>query len=190
MPPKARFTKEEIIFAALSVVRREGMASLTARALAAELGSSARPIFTVFQSMEEVQHEVREAAKAEYNDYVKRGLTDEPAFKGVGMQYIKFAQEEPKLFQLLFMSELKEEVNLSEVLPVLDENYDTIVKTIRELYRVEEADAWSLYRHLWIYTHGIAALCAAKVCNFSEKEISEMLTEVFVSILQRVKAGR
>ena len=37
MPPKPRFTREEI-------------------------GSSARPIFTVFRSMEELQQEVRSAA--------------------------------------------------------------------------------------------------------------------------------
>ena len=35
------------------------MGALSARALGAKLGSSARPVFTVFQSMEEVQEEVK-----------------------------------------------------------------------------------------------------------------------------------
>ncbi len=45
MPPKVRFTKDEIISAALTLVREEGLPCLTARALAARLGSSAKPIF-------------------------------------------------------------------------------------------------------------------------------------------------
>lgn len=80
MPPKAKFTREEIIEAALEIVRTEGFSALTARALGAKLGSSARPIFTVFQSMEEVQQAVIDAAKALYKEYVKRGLSDIPAF--------------------------------------------------------------------------------------------------------------
>ena len=55
MPPKAKFQKEEIVTAAFEIVRKEGWKALTARALGAKLGSSACPIFTVFQNMEEVE---------------------------------------------------------------------------------------------------------------------------------------
>lgn len=63
MPPKAKFTKEEIIEAALEITRSEGFQALTARALGTKLGSSSRPIFTLFQNMDEVQQEVVNAAK-------------------------------------------------------------------------------------------------------------------------------
>lgn len=101
MPPKAKFTRDIIIQAGLSIVRENGIEALTARALGAKLGSSARPIFTVFQSMDEVQAEVKESAKSIYDEYVRKGLEQELAFKGVGTQYIVFAMQEPKLFQLL-----------------------------------------------------------------------------------------
>ena len=52
MPPKAKFTKTEIIEAALNIVRTDGYEALTSRALGIYLGSSARPIFTVFKNME------------------------------------------------------------------------------------------------------------------------------------------
>ena len=55
MPPKPKFTREEIVAAALELVSEKGMSALTSRDLGARLGSSARPIFTVFNSMEEVQ---------------------------------------------------------------------------------------------------------------------------------------
>ena len=62
MPPKPRVTREEIVAAALDIVSRKGIEALTARELGEALGSSARPIFTVFRSMEELQQEVRSAA--------------------------------------------------------------------------------------------------------------------------------
>ena len=52
MPPKFRFTREEIVAAALAVTRRSGISGLTARSLAAELGCSVKPIFGLFKSME------------------------------------------------------------------------------------------------------------------------------------------
>lgn len=55
MPPKAKFTKEEIVEAALGIAHESGFDALTARTLGERLGSSARPIFTVFKSMDEVR---------------------------------------------------------------------------------------------------------------------------------------
>lgn len=187
MPPKAKFTKEEIIKAALEIVRSEGFSALTARALGAKLSSSARPIFTVFRSMEEVQQAVVDEAKSLYKEYIQRGLSDTPAFKGVGTQYILFSVNEPKLFQLLFMKEHNDVPELSAVLPIIDENYDEILSSVKDGYGLTRETAEKLYRHLWIYTHGIAALCATKMCRFTGEEISSMMTEVFIGLLNSLK---
>lgn len=187
VPPKAKFTKQKIIDAAMQIVRREGFSALTARALGTELGSSARPIFTIFQNMEEVQQSVVVAAKELYAEYVERGLSEELPFKGVGTQYILFSIEEPKLFQLLFMEEQEQVPDLSGVLPLIDENYDKILRSIEKGYGLRGASAEKLYQHLWIYTHGIATLCATRMCCFTENEISEMMTEVFTGIMAKMK---
>ena len=52
MPPKFRYTREEMIAAALELVRQGGKDALTARALGAKLGCSAKPIFGLFRNME------------------------------------------------------------------------------------------------------------------------------------------
>ncbi len=189
MPPKARFTKEQVIEAALDIVREGSLDSLTARALGKRLGSSACPIFTVFENMEEVQQEVFEAARALYKEYIEKGLSETPAFKGVGTQYILFAIEEPKLFQILFMHERTAVPGLDSVLPLIDESYDKILMSIVSGYGMEGAAAERLYRHLWIYTHGIASLCATRMCHFTGDEISKMMTEVFIGLLKTMKEG-
>ena len=90
MPPKPKFTKEEIVQTALEVVSQKGAAALTAQELANALGSSARPIFTVFRTMQEVQDAVREAAMRRFETFAAQKLPDMPLFKQVGMQMVLF----------------------------------------------------------------------------------------------------
>lgn len=189
MPPKAKFTKEEIVKAALDIVRNEGIQALTARSLGTKLGSSSRPIFTSFQNMDEVQQEVIKAARKLYNHHIQDALThsSQHQFESVGQQYILFSIHEPKLFQLLFMKEQDHLPDLSGILPLIDENYDAILASIEDEYHISHKSSIKLYQHLWIYTHGIASLCATKMCYFSAQEITEMMADIFISLLKKYK---
>ena len=187
MPPKAKFTKEEILSAALDIVRSKGIDALTARLLADALNSSPRPIFTVFAGMDEIVREVILKAKSLYAEYVRRGLTCVPQFKGVGVQYILFAIEEPKLFQLLFMNERGSVPPLCEVLQLIEGSFEEILASITNAYGFDRDTALRLYYHMWIYSHGIATLCATKMCSFTADDISRMLTEVCASLIKKIK---
>ena len=189
MPPKAKFTKEEIIGAGLAILRERDISAVTAREIGNYLGSSARPIFTVFDNMGEVLNGIEAKAREIYSEYVEQGLQQTPAFKGVGQSYIQFAINEPKLFQLLFMRKTSGNIGINRILPEIDDNYTDILKSITDEYPVSADDAVILYRHLWIYSHGIATLCATSMCRFTEDEIGIMLTEVFKALLtERLKS--
>ncbi len=187
MPPKFKFTKDEIISAAFNLVREHGFSYLTARALAERLCSSSKVIFGLFKNMEEVQQSVIAAAKELYGSYIEYGLQSKHPFKGVGTQYILFSIKEPKLFQLLFMNEKKDVPELSVVLPLIDDNYEKILSSIGINNCIDKQNAEKIYRHLWIYTHGIATLCATKMCRFTSEEINTMMTEIYLGILLKIK---
>ena len=74
MPRKFLFTREEIIDAALNLIRKGGVRALTARALGSELGASSQPIFGLFRNMEEVQQEAFKAADALYQNYLAEDM--------------------------------------------------------------------------------------------------------------------
>ena len=188
MPPKAKFTKEEIISAALSIVERDGAQALTARSLGKELGSSARPIFTIFESMNDLSRAVHERANAVYGNFVEQGLKEDLAFRGVGKAYIRFAAERPRLFQLLFMQEQAALPDKTKVLSMIEEHYEEILTSIEQGYGTSRETALDLYFHLWVYSHGIAVLIATKVCAFSEEQITENIGEIFKSLFQKYKA--
>ena len=189
MPPKAKFTQKQVIDVALRIIETDGLESLTARNLGDKLGSSARPIFTVFSSMDEVISLATRKADELYTEYVSKGLKEPLPFKGVGMAYILFASEHPKLFQLLFMKEHDTVPNMRNVLRGIETSYDRILASICDSYSVNKETAQKLYLHNWIYSHGIAVLLATKVCDFTTEQISQMLTDVFVSLLTRAKRG-
>ena len=182
MPPQAKFTREEIIQAAFEITRSEGLDKVTARELGKRLQSSARPIFTVFESMDEVRAESVKCAKKLYGQYVAEGLRQELAFRGVGMAYIRFAIEEGKLFQLLFMSSELEKIGVENILPQIDASYEEILQSVQK-YGLSREEADMIYQHMWTYTHGIATMCATRLCSYSMEQIAERLTQVFKSLM-------
>jgi len=62
MPPKVKITREEIIAAAVSIVRRSGAEAVNARDVARELNCSTQPVFSNFETMEELRAAVIYAA--------------------------------------------------------------------------------------------------------------------------------
>lgn len=188
MPPKAKFTKDAVVIKAIDIVEREGIDALTARSLGEELGSSARPIFTLFNGMDEVLSAVHDHADKLYGEYVEKGLSEELAFRGVGKAYIRFACERPRLFQMLFMKELDTHPDKTAILQGIENHYEQIISSIQNGYVVDRAQAIELYFHLWVYSHGIAVLIATKVCEFTEQQITQMITEVFTSLLKKLKS--
>lgn len=188
MPPKPKFTKEQIVQTALEVVSQKGVEALTAKELGDALGSSARPIFTVFNSMKEVQDEVRAAAMHRFESFAEQKLPGMPLFKQVGMQMVLFGAREPKLYQLLFMQENRNAVSFDDVFGELGPTAETCINLIQDAYNLGEAEARLLFENVWIYTFGVGALCATRVCQFSERKLGEMLTTEFQAMMLLVRS--
>ena len=190
MPPKAKFTKEQITKAALGVVSEKGAQALTAKELGAALGTSTTPIFTVFNSMQEVQDAVMLAAMERFEEYAHKAAHLGPVFKQIGMQMILFAKEEPKLYQLIFMSSISEAQTFDDIYAHLGSLADECLDVLQKDYDLSKDNAKTLFEHVWIHTFGIGALCATGVCDFSHEQIAEMLTQDFTAMMMLMKSGK
>ncbi len=187
MPPGFKFTKEEITNAALNVTRKEGMSGLTARALAAELGCSVKPIFGAFKNMEKVQNEVICAANTLYQSYVCRGMTEGkyPPYKASGIAYIQFAKEEKELFKLLFMRD-----RTSEKIEEDREEFRPMLNLIMKNLGISEDDAYLFHLELWLYVHGIATMIATNYLDWDTEFISKALTDAYEGLKHRYTGGK
>ena len=190
MPPKAKFTKEQITKAALCVVSEKGAQALTAKELGAALGTSTTPIFTVFHSMQEVQDAVMLAAMERFEEYAHKAAHLGPVFKQVGMQMILFAKEEPKLYQLIFMSSISEAQTFDDIYAHLGSLADECLDVLQKDYDLSKDNAKTLFEHVWIHTFGIGALCATGMCDFSHEQIAQMLTQDFTAMMMLMKSGK
>ena len=188
MPPKPKYTREEIIATALDLVSEKGMSALTARDLGTHLGTSARPIFTAFKSMEEVQEAVKLAAMGRFEAYAHKAAHVTPVFKQVGVQMIMFAKEEPWLYQLLFMAPHDEVQSFDDIYGHLGNVAVECLDVIEQEYSLRHDDAKTLFEHVWIHTFGIGALVATRACQFSDEMVSQMLSQDFMAMMMLMKS--
>ena len=169
MPPKFKFTREEIIQAALDLTRESGIAAVTARGLGAKLGSSVKPIFSLFENMEEVQNEVLKAAEklsqARIRETMESGQY--PPYKASGIAYICFASDRSR--------------------ETFDEG-DSIKPLIEEIQKqtgLSEEDAYRFHLEMWVYVHGIATMIATSYLEWDLDTVSEVLTDAYVGLKYR-----
>ena len=185
MAPRNKYTKEEMLEAALRVVRVCGIDGLTAKTLADELGTSTQPVFTAFGSMDAVRREVYAAAVRVYDGYADAGLRERIPFFGVGMQYIRFAREEPELYRLLFLTQTQDgEYSAMAAMCHLQE---LVRPTLMSVYRITAGEADVYFRDLWLVVHGLATLIVTGGCPYSDRDIGKILTGVSISICRSIK---
>ncbi len=184
MAPKNKFTKEEMVAAALRVVRGKGIDGLTAKTMADALGASTQPVFTCFGSMDGVRQEVYAATLRVYEGYAGAGLQEEIPFLGVGMQYIRFAREEP-LYRLLFLTQEQGQESLA--VSSMRHLQELVRPSLMGIYHItaEEADVY--FRDMWLAAHSISTLIVTGGCPYSDLDIGQILTGFSVGICKAIK---
>ena len=172
MPPKAKFSKEEIVDAALNIVVERGEAALSTREIAAVLGVSTRPIFTYFSTMNELKAEVEKAAAEVYREYTESGLKEKDPLLGFGMKYIDFAKNEPNLYKMLFLPHKpkgeKAAFNLFESI------HPHVIESTMKTYTMERPTAEDYMKKMLVICQGFAAMIISGNCPFEESEIAEL----------------
>ena len=183
MPRAAFFTKETITAAGLEIVRAGGEDSLTARALSKALHFSSSPIFTVYEGMDKIKEDVRNAARALFSEYVSDVMDHYPAFKELGIRIVRFAKQEPNIFRMLFLGlDSSYTAEISKV--------DLCLDGIEEEYGLTEAQTRLLFRQIWPLACGLAVINAQNPEVYPEAEISEILSTEFTSMMHFLKSGQ
>lgn len=181
MPPKFKFTREEIIQEALDLTRKNGISAVTARALGERLHSSVKPIFGQFKNMEEVQKEVLKASYAlsctRMQELMESG--EYPPYKASGIAYIRFAKEEPELFKLLYMRDRSNESFDDKIYmkPLMEE--------VQKNLDLSEDDAYLFHLEMWIFVHGIAVMTATSYLEWDMDKVSEVLSDAYMGLKYR-----
>ena len=184
MPPKVKFTKDEIVHAALNVARVKGLAAVTTRDIAAELSVSTRPIFTYFKSMAEVREAILHAAEKIYQEYLSVGLREPVPFYGFGMQHLRFAREEPLLYRMLF---LDSSAGKNRAMTTLDQARGLVHDCVTKIYLMDGKTADRLIRDMWLVVHSLGTLIVTDGCSYTLDEMGAILTGFCLSLCKAYK---
>ena len=177
MPRRATTTREAMVEAGFELVRREGHDALTARSLAAELGCSTQPIMYRFPDLAELREEVYRKADEFHTRYVLEGED----LVGMGLRYVRFAADEPRLFRLLFQSghfdgkSLRGLINAPEAAPIL--------QATGFLGADGPEAAARDFECLYVAVHGYASLIANNAMGFDERAVEESLRRIGRAVL-------
>ena len=186
MPPKVKFQKEEIVAAAVDVAREKGAQAVTAREVAAKLGVSTRPIFTYFDTMDELKEAVYEHARMLYRSYVERGLAEPIPFLGIWRNYLLFARQEPQLYKLMFLTPPSAESR--GAIEALRYSQDLARKSLMDIYDMDAHSADCYFRDLWIVAYGFATLVVTDDCPYTDEEMLAVGAEISLSVCRAYKA--
>ena len=182
MPTKIRISKDMILDAAFEIVRQDGMEKLSNRELANRLKCSIRPIYYQFENVEEMQKELYTKIEKYFYKFLLDNMVKEiPRYKQVGINYIKFAKQEKKLFQTLFMSDtgLTPDAFVSKD----GDDYEEIAKLIKISTNLKDNDIKDFHTKMWIFCHGIATLVANGTIKLTDNQIQELLSSQFQALM-------
>lgn len=179
MPPKVKITKEEIVRAAVEIVRKEGAQAINARTVAAALNCSTQPVFSNFATMEELHHAVMVHAYERSQEYMRQEIASEkyPPYKASGMAYIRFAKEEKELFRLLYMHD-----SSTESLGENTELFHQMKNLVQDYTGLQDANAQLFHLEMWICVHGIATMFATGYLDLDWDLVSKILSDTYMGL--------
>ena len=182
MPTKIKISKDMILDAAFQIVRKHGIEKLSNRELAKKLKCSIRPIYYQFENVEEMQKELYKKIEQYFYKFLLDNMIEGiPQYKQVGMNYIKFAQKEKKLFQTLFMTDTG--LTPDAFVAKDGDDYKKIEKLIKRSVNLKEEDIKDFHTKMWIFCHGIATLVANGTIILTDNQIQDLLSYEFQALM-------
>ena len=187
MPPKVKTSYDDIINAAIVIVREKGIEHVNARSVASKLNCSIQPIFRTFGSMEDFKEAVYSQAGDIFNTTLLRSLENsDEGFLALGLAYINFAKKETNLFRMLFMTNVFNHWSLADIAGTTPGD-DVVIDVICEATGLNASKAQELYTGIWFTAHGIASLISTNNCSLNDEEIKKVLKSVYMGILHTLR---
>ncbi len=104
MPPKNKFSRDQIVEAAFAIAETEGIDRVTIRKVAEQLGSSIAPIYVNFTDVEALKQAVIQKI-VEISQRLLAEETSRSPFANIGVASLHFAKTYPILFKDFVMNQ-------------------------------------------------------------------------------------
>lgn len=192
MPPRPKYSRDEIIDAAYEIMEEKGIDAVVAREVGKKLGTTTGPIFTFFNGMDELKEEVYQKGLRGVCEYLEDSIEYTPAFKEFGLRWIKYAKEHPNVYSMVFLMEGSQR----EVAGVFNKDFISMIEPIKadvsKTFDVSLEQAQSIVNKMAVFAQGIATLCITANVDIPESVISHDFSEIALSLVAgiRIREGK
>ena len=173
MPPKTRITKDMIIQAAVEVARQSGHESINARTVSEQLHCSTQPVMYHFSTIDAMKRAAYAQVDHLHSEFLMTIPPGQDPALGIGLNYIRFAVEEPRLFRFLFQSGYAEENSLLEMIE--SEELVPVLAAMQEGTGLRMEKTKQVFLTVALFAHGYASIIANNGLEYDEKLVAEHL---------------
>lgn len=181
MPAVRKASREQIIDAAVAILRDEGFSAINARSVAKKLGCSTQPIYFSFKNMDELKAALTERAIELHTQRVRDSLRahegNDSRYSSYGMGFVRFAAEEKQLFRWLYLEGHQLGPYQNDVL------LPEIIAVIVEEFGYSEEVARRFHQDMIYFTYGLAILANTDHLRLTEPELREAFRREFRALL-------
>ena len=181
MPAARRISRDEIIDAAVEVLRDGGFSTVNARSVAKKLGCSTQPIYLSFKSMDELKTAFTERAIAQHTQRVRDSLRahegNDSRYSSYGMGFVQFAAEEKHLFRWLYLDGEQLGPYQSDVL------LQEVVAVIVDEFGYSEDVARRFHQDMIYFSYGLAILANTNHLHLTQTELREAFRREFRALI-------
>lgn len=186
MPPKQKITKEMILETAKELVRRNGIESVNSRSVAKELGCSTQPVFSQFETMDELRQGVHDYCCAIFEQCVLSDKEHNDFMKASYLKVIHLAKEDKNIFRLIYLSEYCKGAEFITARLNFESNH-RILFQLMEQYQLNEEDGKDILQRTSLLVQGIATLLATTNMNYTDEDVCNIVDKTILDMVNGVK---
>lgn len=185
MAPKPRVTRDMIVEAAVEVVREAGAEAVNVRAVARKLNCSTQPVMYQFASMEDLKRAAYERVDRIHTEFLMRSAGERDPLLEIGLNYIRFAIEEPRLFRFLFQSGYVREAGLTEMID--SPELEPVLSAMQAGLEMDGNGTKKVFLTAAMFAHGYASIIANNNLRFDEDTVAADLERAFTGAVMAVR---
>ena len=182
MAKALELTKENIVKSAVKLINNDGWDALNARSLAKHIGISTKPLYRIYNNMDEIKKDVLQEIYHQYDEFINSKVDNKKALLTLCIAYVEFANDYKNLFISLFLSN---NLKWNKIEDVFDEkwNQGAIINLVNK-HGFTFDEAKELFLHMWLYSNGLATLIATNQIKLDEEKIMIRLIKIYKNLVK------
>ena len=188
MPPKVKITKKMVEDASFELIRAKGHENLNARTISEYLGCSTQPVLYTFRTVDEIREAAYSRADQYHTEFIMPKETDKNPMLALGLNYVRFGNEEKNLFRFLFQTNKFGGKDIDMLLG--DPELTGILEVMAGGLKADIEKARDMFMTFFCVAHGLASLLANNSMEYDEEQIKKILENVFDGMIASRKGKR